>query len=157
MSQTRFPIRIEPRFALFLGIVFGATPERAWVELTDDQLTARYGRWEFRVPVEHISRWRVEGPWRAITAIGVRRSIRHGDFTFAGSARGGVRLDFHSPVHWLIFRVPALYVGVDDLEGFAASLSERGIAGEDARRDTTEDARRDTTEDARRGTTDSNA
>jgi hypothetical protein len=33
-----------------------------------------------------------------------------------------------------LLSVPALYVTVGDLEGFAAALSERGIPGEDARR-----------------------
>jgi hypothetical protein len=32
------------------------------------------------------------------------------------------------------FYLPALYVGVEDLEGFAATLTELGIPGEDARR-----------------------
>jgi hypothetical protein len=103
--------------------------------VADDALTVRFGWWSFEVPISHIVRWRIEGPWRWITAIGIRRGIRHGDLSFAGSPRGGVRLDFRSPVRWKLFRVPALYVGVDDLEGFAAELSTRGIPGEDARRD----------------------
>jgi hypothetical protein len=46
-----------------------------------------------------------------------------------------VRLDFREPVAGLrIFKTPALYVTVEDLEGFAAALSERGIPGEDVRR-----------------------
>jgi hypothetical protein len=44
-----------------------------------------------------------------------------------------VRLDLAEPVRWTIFDVPAVYVGVDDLEGFAAALSELGIDGEDRR------------------------
>ena len=43
------------------------------------------------------------------------------------------RIDVRRPVAWLRFRVPAFYVGTDDLEGFAAALAERGIDGEDAR------------------------
>jgi hypothetical protein len=31
------------------------------------------------------------------------------------------------------FRLPALYLGVEDLEGLAAELERRGIPGEDAR------------------------
>ena len=31
------------------------------------------------------------------------------------------------------FRPPALYLTVEDLEGFAAALTERGIPGEDRR------------------------
>jgi hypothetical protein len=53
--------------------------------------------------------------------------------SFAGSPRGGVRLDFLMPVRWTLFRVPVIYVGADDLEGFAAELTGLGIPGEDAR------------------------
>ncbi len=95
---------------------------------------ARFGRWEFRVATANISRWRLEGPWRWITAVGVRRSIRGGDITFAGSPRGGVRLDFREPVPWTIFKVPALYLGLDDLMAFATDISALGIPGTDARR-----------------------
>ena len=62
------------------------------------------------------------------------RSIRHRDITFAGTGRGGVRIDFREPARAVGFNVPALYVTVEDLEGFAASLSARGIPGLDARR-----------------------
>jgi hypothetical protein len=129
----RHPIRIGRRSAALLRVVFGVTADSAWVTVEDGHVTARFGRFEFRVPVANITRWRIEGPWRWITAIGVRRSIRHADFSFAGSPRGGVRMDFATPVRWSGFSVPAFYVGVEDLEGFAAELSSLGIPGEDAR------------------------
>jgi hypothetical protein len=93
----------------------------------------RFGRFELRAPLADITGWRMEGPWHWITAIGVRRSVRHGDISFAGSPRGGVRMDLREPMRWTIFRVPAFYVGVEDLEGFAAELTARGIPGLDAR------------------------
>ena len=129
----RYPIRIGRRSADMLRIVFGVTPERAWATVADDEVVVRFGRFEFRAAVSNISGWRIEGPWRWITAIGVRRSIRHGDISFAGSPRGGVRLDFRTPVHWTFLRVPAVYVGVEDREGFAAELTARGIPGADGR------------------------
>jgi hypothetical protein len=43
-------------------------------------------------------------------------------------------MDFREPVRWWLFRVPALYVGADDLDGLASALGRRGIPGEDARR-----------------------
>ena len=132
-DHARYPIRIGDRSAGLLRIVFGATPARAWARVGKDDVVVRFGRFELRVEMTNITRWRIEGPWRWITAIGVRRSIRHGDITFAGSPRGGVRLDFRTPVRWSFLRVPAIYVGVDDLEGFAAALTEHGIRGEDAR------------------------
>ena len=63
----------------------------------------------------------------------MRRSIRHGDIAFDGTHTGGVRLDFHEPVRFGPFRQTALYVTVEDLEGFAAALASLGIAGTDAR------------------------
>ncbi len=133
MAATRYPIRIGRKSAPLLRVCFGVTHDRAWAMVADDQVTARFGWCEFQVPISNIAGWRIEGPWRWITAIGVRRSIRHGDVSFAGSPRGGIRLDFHMPVRWTLFRVPAVYVGVDDLEGFSAELTELGIPGEDAR------------------------
>jgi hypothetical protein len=108
-------------------------PGDAWVELRDDEVEARFGRFRALTPVSNIARWRIEGPWRWITAIGVRMSVRHGDLTFGGSPHGGVRLDFVERVPVARLRVPALYVTADDLQGFAAALAERGIPGVDAR------------------------
>lgn len=135
MNPSHFPIRVGARSRLLLRVFFGVTPDRAWVTIDDDLVVARLGWWQIEVPTAEISSWRIEGPWRWITAIGVRRSVRHGDVSFAGSPRGGVRLDLQAPVRWTIFSVPALYVGVDDLGGFAAELRARGIPGEDARTD----------------------
>lgn len=129
---TRYPIPLGRRSRPLLRL-FGATPESAWVDL-DDEVHARFGRFSFRTPLSNVVSWRIEGPWRWITAIGVRRSIRHADVTFCGDPRGGVRLDFREPVRWGLLRAPAAYVAVADLEGFAAELERRGIPGEDGRR-----------------------
>jgi len=130
---TRYPIRIGSRSRLFLRLAFGVTPERAYVELGDDTVRARFGRFSFSAPMSGVTRWRIEGPWTWITAIGVRMSLRHRDISFAGSPRGGVRIDFEPPVRWRFLRPPAIYYGVDDLEGFAAALTALGIRGEDKR------------------------
>jgi hypothetical protein len=131
-SRQRFPIEVGRKSRPLLRL-FGVKGDNAYVDL-GDELDARFGWARLRTPVDNIASWRIEGPWRWITAIGVRRSIRHGDFTFAGTARGGVRLDFREPVRAIGFSVPALYVTVEDLEGFAADLEARGIPGMDARR-----------------------
>jgi hypothetical protein len=129
----RFPIELGRRSRPLLRLIFRVTPERAYVDL-DDELTARFGFGQVRTPVDNIVRWRIEGPWHWITAIGIRRSIRHGDFTFGGTHRGGVRLDFRDAVRAMGFGIPALYVTVMDPDDFVAALSELGIPGEDARR-----------------------
>src|SRR5512143_3926559 len=100
MSARRYPVRIGRRSAPFLRIAFGVNPDNAWATIDDGVITARFGRFLFQVPVANVTRWRIEGPWRWITAIGVRMSVRHRDLSFAGSPRGGVRLDFATPVPW---------------------------------------------------------
>jgi hypothetical protein len=129
----RYPIRIGRRSALLLRVAFGVTSDDAWAEVDDTEVVIRFGRFGFRVPVGNIIQWRIEGPWRWITAIGLRRSVRHGDISFSGSPTGGVRLDLRTPQRWYRLRVPAVYAGVEDLEGFAAELRRLGIPGEDAR------------------------
>lgn len=128
----RFPIRVERRYRLILR-VFGVQPENAFVEL-GETLDAHFGWSHVSTPVANCTRWSIEGPWSPITALGVRMSIRHRDITFGGTPRGGVRVDFRDPVRYWRFHPPALYLTVEDLEGFAAALSERGIPGEDLRR-----------------------
>jgi hypothetical protein len=128
----RFPILVGRKSRLLLRL-FGVKGDNAYVDL-GDELDARFGWARLQTPVSNIKSWRIEGPWLWITAIGVRMSIRHRDLTFAGSPRGGVRMDFREPVRLFRSRVPALYVTVEDLEGFASALTARGIPGLDARR-----------------------
>lgn len=128
----RFPIRVGRRSRLILRC-WGVREGNAYVDLDDVQVDARFGWGRMTVPLANVVRWRIEGPWAWLTAIGIRMSIRHRDVSFQGSPRGGVRLDFREPPTWGPFHPPALYVGVEDLEGFAKALAERGIPGQDAR------------------------
>jgi hypothetical protein len=133
MVARRFTYRLGDRSKAFLRLFGVASLDDAWVDLDEDSLTARFGRVSVTTPIANIRRWRIEGPWRWITAIGIRVSIRHRDITFGGSHRGGVRLDFHEPIRVGPLRPPALYVTVEDLEGLGAALAARGIPGTDAR------------------------
>lgn len=132
MANPRFPIRIGRRSRPLLRL-FGVRDGNAYVDL-DGELDARFGFYRVTTPVSNIASWRIEGPWLWITAIGVRTSLRHRDVTFGGSHRGGVRVDFKERVPFGFLRIPALYVTVEDLEGFAAALEGLGIPGEDARK-----------------------
>lgn len=134
MPATRYPIRIGARSLGLVRILFGATPETAWADVDEHGLRTQFGRFHFATGLENIASWRIEGPFRWITAIGVRVSIRHRDVSFAGSPHGGVRMDFRAPVRWGKVLVTAFYVGADDLAGFAAALAALGVPGEDARR-----------------------
>lgn len=131
MTAQRFPIRVGRKSRPLLWL-FGVRGDNAYVDL-DGELDARFGFYRVRTPLSNIASWRIEGPWLWVTAIAVRTSIRHRDVTFGGSPHGGVRVDFKVPVRFGLYHIPALYLTVDDLEGLAAALTERGIAGQDAR------------------------
>jgi hypothetical protein len=138
MPPVSFPILVGARswgILRLFGVRRHLPPTVRLDGAREGELDVEFGRFRFRTPVANIVSWRIEGPWRWITAIGVRRSVRHGDVSFAGSPRGGVRVDFRDRVRWGIFRVPAIYLGAEDLEGLAAELERRGIPGVDARRD----------------------
>ena len=132
-STRRFPIYVGRR-SRFVLLLFGVRARSAYVDLSDQALDAHFGFFRFTTPTDNLASWRIEGPWRWITAIGVRMSVRQHDLTFGGTNRGGVRIDFRRSVPRLGIRIPALYLTVDDLEGFAAALAELGLPGADARR-----------------------
>jgi len=131
-TTNHFPIRVEPRYRLILRL-FGVTPANSYVDL-GERLEARFGWSHVSTPVSNCKSWSIEGPWFAITALGVRMSLRHRDLTFGGSHRGGVRVNFRERVRYWRFRIPGLYLTVEDLEGFAAALAERAIPGQDKRK-----------------------
>ena len=137
MPAERFPIRVGRRSRPLLRVLFGVRADDTWIDLGDEpdgELEVQFGWSHFRTPMANLTSWRIEGPWKWITAIGVRRSIRHGDVTFGGSPHGGVRIDFRTPVRWTIFQVPAIYVPADDLEALAAALARCGVPSRDAGR-----------------------
>jgi len=133
LPTRRFAYRLGPRSRPLLRLFGVSGPENAWVDLDEDSLTARFGWAKATTPISNITGWRIEGPWLWITAIGIRRSNRHADITFGGSHRGGVRLDFREHVGIGPFKAPAIYLTVEDLDGFAQALRDRGIPGTDAR------------------------
>jgi hypothetical protein len=133
MVSRRFAYRLGPRSWPVLRLFGVAGPADAWVDLDDTMLSARFGWSNAGIPLADITGWRIEGPWRWITAIGVRRSIRHADITFGGSHQGGVRVDVREPIRIGPLRAPALYLTVEDPEGLAAALTAAGISGVDAR------------------------
>ncbi len=134
MTPLRFPFRLDDRVRPILGLFGVRSVDDAYVLVDQVDFTAHFGRFEVTTPLTNIVSWRIEGPWHSITAIGVRRSVRHADLTFGSSARGGVRIDFHAPVRVGPVHPPALYVTVADCEGLGAALTDRGVPGSDARR-----------------------
>ena len=128
-APTRFPFRFDPAYRR-LARPFGVTPERAWVELTEEQLEARFGPWCLRTPLTNVAGVEVTGPYSFFKTAGpARLAITDRGLTFASNGDRGVRLGFHSPVcgidrrGWI--RHPELTVTVHDIDGFVVALEER--------------------------------
>lgn len=132
-TARRFPIRLGARSRPLLRLFGVRSQADAYLDVGPGGIDARFGAGHATTPLAKVVRWRIEGPWRWITAIGIRMSIRHRDLSFDGSPHGGIRLDFREPIRVGPLRPPALYASVDDLEACAAALAALGIPGEDAR------------------------
>jgi hypothetical protein len=123
----RFDFRFDPAYRL-AARPFGITPVRAWVELGDEHLLARYGPWRLRTTLTNISRVAVTGPYRFYRTAGpARLGVTDGGLTFASNRERGVLISFHRRVAAIdplgLIRHPELTVTVADVEGLVGALS----------------------------------
>ena len=134
MSQ-HFPMRLGRRSRPLLRLFGVRGVENAYVDVDAETLTARFGAALVRVPLANIARLADRRP----VAVGhghrdpderpaPRRQLRRLTSRRCSAGLQGAR-------RFGPFRIPALYVGVEDLVGLAAFLSAHGIEGVDARTD----------------------
>jgi hypothetical protein len=128
---TRFPFRFDPTYRR-LARLFGVTPERAWVDLGEEELEARYGPWRLRTPTSNIAAAEVTGPYAFFKAAGpARLGITDRSLTFASNGDRGVCINFHSPVPGIgRIRHPELTVTVLDVDALMKALTARDPGGE---------------------------
>lgn len=94
----RFPFEFSPRLAL-LAAPFGVTPSRAYVEVTESELSIRFGLWSLRTPLANIKDVRATGPYQWWKVAGPAHiSVADGGITFATTTAGGVCVLFHESV-----------------------------------------------------------
>ena len=132
---TRFPFRFDPTYRR-VARLFGVTPERACVALSEDELEARYGPWRLRTPTSNIAAAEVTGPYAFLKTAGPPRlGITDRGLTFASNGDRGVCISFHSPVPGVgRIRHPELTVTVLDVDGLMEALLRRAPAGPPRRR-----------------------
>src|SRR5437588_8835608 len=122
----RFDFRFAPAYRV-AARPFGITPERAWVEIDDEHLLARYGPWRLRTKLDNISRAAITGPYRYYRTAGpARLGITDGGLTFASNGDQGVLLPFRHRVPAIdplrLIRHPELTVTVADVHGLLSAL-----------------------------------
>lgn len=121
-----FPFRFDPAYRRFARL-FGVTPDRAWVALSEGEFEARYGPWRVRTPLSNIASAEVTGPYSFLKTAGpARLGITDRGLTFASNGDRGVCITFHTPVpgidHSGRIRHPELTVTVLDVDGLVAAL-----------------------------------
>lgn len=127
----RFPFRFDPAYR-WLARPFGVTPERAWVEVGDERLEARYGPWRVRTPLSNIAAAEVTGPYSFLKTAGpARLAITDRGLTFASNRDRGVRITFRERVPGIdpvrLIRHPELTVTVLDVDGLVAALAPESL------------------------------
>ena len=119
-----FESRLKP-----LSLVAGVTPGNARVELDDEHLTVRFGRWTLRTPLANVAGTERTGPYTWWKVAGpAHLSLADGGITFATTTAAGVCVAFHEPVPALVpgsmVRHPAATITVADPQALIAALEE---------------------------------
>ncbi len=125
----RFWFRFDPRYAR-AARGFGVRPDRAWVVVTEDELQARFGRWQVRTPLENVASVELTGPYRFFKTGGpARLGVTDLGLTFATNGERGVLITFKKRIRgiepWGLLRHGELTVTVADAEELAEVLRER--------------------------------
>jgi hypothetical protein len=125
--QARFPFRFDPTYQR-LARLFRVTPDRAWVDLGEEEFEARYGPWLVRTPMSNIAQAEATGPYSFVKTAGpARLAITDRGLTFASNGDRGACISFHSPVAGIdrhgVIRHPTLTVTVLDVDGLLEALA----------------------------------
>lgn len=128
-DRERFLFRFDPTYQR-AARVFGVKPENAWVEVGDEHLDARFGRWRLRTPLTNVTHVESTGPYAFLKTAGpARLAVTDRGLTFATNGERGALITFEEAVSGIEptgrLRHPELTVTVDDVDAFIAFLRAR--------------------------------
>lgn len=128
-SAERFGFEFAPAYR-WPARLFGIRPPKAWVEVTQERLHARFGPWRVSTPLQNVTGVAITGPYAFLKTAGpARLAITDRGLTFATNGIRGVLMTFATPVRGLdpfgLLRHPELTVTVTATERLAAVLNER--------------------------------
>lgn len=122
-----FPLAFDPVYR-WVGRPIDIRPETTSVEVTDDEVVVRFGRWSTRIDRSTIVAVEVTGPYGIPKTVGPPHvSLADRGITFATNRRRGVCLRLSRPVRGIeplgLLRHPGVTVTVEDPEALAALLA----------------------------------
>lgn len=121
-----FELAFEPLYRL-AGLPLDVRPATTAVEVSDDEVVIRFGRWSTRIDRSTITDVEVTGPYTVPKTIGPPHlSLTDRGITFATNRRRGVCLRLSRPVPGIeplgVLRHPGVTVTVADPEALADLL-----------------------------------
>ncbi len=122
-----FEFRFDPTYQR-LALPFGVRPSTCRVQVTAEQLNARFGPWRVRTPLANVAGTERSGPFTlAKTAGPAHLSFADRGITFATNGESGLCIRFVEPVTGIdpfrLVRHPGLTVTVADVDGLEAALA----------------------------------
>jgi len=122
----RFPFRWTPAYRA-LAAPFLVTPRSSWVEVDDEHLLIRFGRWSLRTPLANVVGTEVTSGYSPLKTAGpAHLSFADRGVTFATNPDRGVCIRFRDPVPAIEptgrIRHPAATVTVEDVDGLRGAL-----------------------------------
>jgi hypothetical protein len=127
-SEHRFDFAFEDRYRRPARL-FGVTPSRTSIVVTDHELRARFGPWSTSTPLSNITSVTITGPYAFLKTAGpAHLGFTDRGLTFATNSRAGVCLEFAEPITgidrkgWI--KHPNLTLTPADVPGLAKLLRD---------------------------------
>ncbi len=122
----RFPFAFARSYRL-PALAFGITPRTAWVEVTDEELLARFGPWKLRTPRSNVESMTRSGGFAFLKTAGpAHLSFSDRGVTFATNGDDALCVTFTEPVVAIdptrSIRHPGATFTVADPDGLRAAL-----------------------------------
>ncbi len=134
VTESRHTFRFSSRYRL-PALALGITPRTALVQVTDDELSVRFGLWRLRTPRVNISGAELTGGFSFVKTAGPPHlSFTDHGVTFATNGDRALCLRFHEPVKALDptgrLRHPGATLTVTDPVALAERLGLADLLGD---------------------------
>lgn len=128
VAPRRFAFAFDPAYRM-ASIMFGVTPNRAWVQVGGEHLEVSFGPWRVRTPLDNLVGVQTSGDYQWFKTMGpARLSLADHGLTFATNRNQGVCIRFAEPVAGIdpmgTIRHPGLTVTVADPRGLVDALRQ---------------------------------
>jgi hypothetical protein len=129
-GSREFAFAFDPLMAPVAALV-GVLPSNSGVEVTDDEVVVRFGRWSMRVPRGDVESATVTGPYSMLKVAGPPRlSLADRGITFATNRDAGVCIALRRPHKGIepigLVKHPGLTVTVADPDELCRVLTAEG-------------------------------